>query len=329
MPARSARPWSTWLSRRAASRGRAVGDREGRAAGDRQGRDGDGLHGDGDGAGAGGRVAGVRAGRRRCAPARGHDQRDGAVADSAGRGGVGEGDRAAGLACRHVRRAGGQRPGAVGGVDRDARRGAEVGERAGRGGLGLCLPGLRAGRRGAVAPGPPPPVSAVGDRERRAAGDRQRRDGDGLAGDGEGAGAGRRVARVRSRRRGCAPAGRDDQRDRAVVDPAGRRGVGEGDRASGLRALTAEVPVCEGARAVGGVDGDARRGAEVGERAGGGGLGLRLPGLRACGRGGGRAGPATRGRAVGDREGRAARDRQRGDGDGLAATETVPELDVV
>ena len=87
----------------------------------------------------------------------------------------------------------------------------------------------------AVAPAPPPAFEPYVIVAVRAPGERQRGHGDRLRCDGDGARSGRGVAGRDSADRRRAPAGRNDERDRAAAQAARRRRVREGDRIPGLR----------------------------------------------------------------------------------------------
>ena len=153
----------------------------------------------------------------------------------------------------------GQRAGAIGGENRDARRRAEVCERARGGRLLLRLPGLRPARRGRGRTGAAATGVAVGDREGRAAGEGQRRDGDRLAG---------RRRRCR-RSRSCSPP--LEPVVEGALQPAGTASVTAPLEMPPVAAVYVKVSVFpveangtdvvggrERAGAVGGVDGDAR-----------------------------------------------------------------------
>src|SRR5204863_164743 len=143
------------------------------------------------------------------APARRHGDRDGAAGDAAAGGGVGERDRAPGLRGRDDADRGAHRAGAVGGVDRDARRGRGVGQRAVGGRLLLILPRLLAGRGGRGGAGAAAAGVAVGDRDGVPGGEGERRNGDRAARDPQfPSPRGAELGRVRGGG-GRAPAGRE------------------------------------------------------------------------------------------------------------------------
>ena len=240
----------------AAARGRAVHDGEGGARGEGEAGDGDRLAGDGERSCGRGGVAGCGTGRRGCAPGSWDVERDRAVRHPARRRRVGKGDRVGDRGGGDVRARGGQRAGAVRRVLRHARLGGEVRERAAGRALLLRRPrdgagGRRRGRAGTAAR-----RRAVGDRGRRAAGEREVRDDDRLAGERERPGRDSRVARRGPSRRRGAPRRRDCQAHLAGHEALCRRGVrpdervarrgrGDvgavgGDRAEAVRRLAAE-----------------------------------------------------------------------------------------
>ena len=117
---------------------------------------------------------------------------------------------------------------------------------------------------------------------------------------------------------GSAPAGGNDERQRAVLHPSGGHRVREDDRVSGRAVRHRRRRGCESPRAVAGVDGDRRGRGEFRQRSCRIRLLFRLPEpvTRRCGDG--CAGATASLGAVGDRDGLSCVARQVGDGDGLA-----------